>query len=72
VLADQTRTWHVDCKCVCSVRFMLAQIVLYWFSLLKIYCILPRFGMSICSMLKVPVVVHFISVTLHAKEIKNI
>lgn len=50
---------------------MLAQIILYYFSLLKIYCIHPWFGISICSALKVPVAEHFISVTLHAKEIKK-
>lgn len=50
---------------------MLAQIILYYFSLLKIYCIHPWFGISICNALKVPVAGHFISVTLHAKEIKK-
>lgn len=43
--ADQTCTWHVCCECVSAGRFMLAQIVLYWFSLLKIHCIHSRFGM---------------------------
>lgn len=68
---DQTGTWHVAPKCVCSVRFMLAQIVPYCFSLLKMYCIHPWFGRSICSVLKALVVEHFISLTAHAKEIKK-
>lgn len=59
------------CSCVCSVRFMLAQIILYCFSLLKMFCIHPWFGICSCSLLKVLVVEHFISVTLHAEEIKK-
>lgn len=50
---------------------MLAQIVLYWFSLLRIDCIHSLFGVSICSALGVLKVEQFIAVTLHAKEIKK-
>lgn len=50
---------------------MLAQIVSYWFSLLKIHCVHSWFGVRICSVLGVPVVERFITVTLHAKEIKK-
>lgn len=50
---------------------MLAQIVLYWFSLLKIHCIHSWFGLSICNVRGVPMVEHFIAVTLYAKEIKK-
>lgn len=71
MLVDQTGTWHVAHKGSCSARFMLARIALYCFSLLKMYCIHPRFGISICSVLKVFVVEYFISVTLQAKEIKK-
>lgn len=72
MLVGQTGTWHVAHKCICSARFMLARIVLYCFSLLKMYCIHPWFGISICSVLKeVFVVEYFISVTLQAKEIKK-
>lgn len=71
MLVDQTGTWHVAHKCICSARFMLSRIVLYCFSLLKMYCIHPWFGISICSVLKVFVVEYFISVTLQAKEIKK-
>lgn len=70
-LADQTCTWHVCCECVSAGRFMLAQIVSYWFSLLEIHYIHSWFGVRICSVLGVPVVERFITVTLHAKEIKK-
>ena len=71
MVGDQTCAWRVFCKYVCSVRFVLAQMTLYLFSLLEIYCVHSGFGISICSVLGVPVVEHFIAVTLHAKEIKK-